>query len=257
MAMTSLDSSSGGAAAPTLLARVGTSAWSIAKHVPTRATLWAAIGFGLALAVLIASVALSVLTFGHGAWRMAQLPFVVVPGAIALTGVAILAGHGLQRGVARATLALAHEFQLVRYVTDRVLALIAARLEDVPGVASAAALIPAARLAIAQYAGADSGQEGEGLGGWVLRRVRRMLARVTGTRLLDHLGREDLTGDRSALLLRVGDRVAGELEGRLAEAVMAPLDRQRNLILITFVVAGSLWFHTALGLLALVNKLRG
>lgn len=234
-----------------LLAKVGSALWIVARAVVTRALSWGASGLVLGLFVGGASAADVLFTLDRGAavlWF-----FFVVPILTPLAGAALFGMHGLHRGLARAALALEREHGLVRHVVERVLGTLEERLGDSLANVPLDRLEGALRDATTRYLGSDDMREGTGVSGFVLRRAKAsVVRRIQKYTLAAFRAEKDEVGQGGGVsVAKVRDRVVRELGANLATIVMSPLNKQLAIFVVAFVLVGVGWFHLVLGVLDL------
>jgi hypothetical protein len=240
--------------AATLLGGVGNAALTVARHVPTRILLWAAIGFCAGLLAVALSLLLGWLTLEGGAADMVRGARIFVPVLLPVIGLIAFGLHGMQRGIARAALALEAQWGLVRQVVDRVIALLqqqlGTRLANLP----LATLEDRLKQAIKTYLGSEDNDTGRGLLAWVVRKARRLITEKVETFLLRAFRAEQgAQGGGGIDLEKVRARVAEQLSSHLQEIVAGPLNGQLAVLLLLFFGFGTGWYHLGLGLLALIR----
>lgn len=241
-------------ARPSFLSVVGTALLSVVKHVPTRGVLWAVIGFLVGCVAVALSLVIGVFVLDRGAMLLGYL--LAIPLAIPFLGGALFFMHGLHRGAARAALELERKFGLVRYVVDRVMALLARHvggwLSDLP----LAEIERRLKAAVDEYLGSDDMREGTGLGGWILRRAKRSIAeRIDRYLLAAYRAEERPDGSGGGVSLeKVGARVSSEMSTRLGEIVMSPLNKQLAVFMILYIALGVGWWGLLFGVLSLLGR---
>ncbi len=241
-----------GTAAPTALGVLGTVAVSVVKNVPTRAVLWALVGFLLALCGVALSFALGLFFMGRGALILGYLA--AIPIALPFIATGVLFVYGMQRGAARAALELEEKAGLVRFVVGQVVATLDRRT------GGGLARIPVDQLdrqirgAIDEYLSSADFTEGRGLVGWVIRRAKRAITRKLDVYLLAAY-REDPSGVSGALSAeKISAVVSERLSEKLADLVMSGLNTQLWILLASVLLISSTWWFCLFALLALVTK---
>jgi hypothetical protein len=238
------------------LAGAGQVLFAIVKHVPTRGVLWGALGLVIGLLADAASFILGLLVLDRGAMILGYgaIVFVLVP----LAGVAIFFVHGLHRGAARAALEIERKLGLVRWVVDRVLAFVDARvggaLHDMPIADFERRLGEATK----KYLGSADAREGNGITGFVLRRAKRRIAKRIAKYTLAAYRAEATSGGGGGgiSLAKISDRVGAEMSTRLSEIVMSPLNKTLAILLAVYLVVGIGWWAIILGVLDLLMRFR-
>src|SRR5262245_37428288 len=110
------------------LAKAGTVAFAIVRHVPTRGISWGAFALGLGILLSLLAPWVAALGYGERAQKLWHWPWAIGLILVPIAGTALFVVHGLHRGVARAALDLERRFGLVAYVVDRVIRLLEAKL---------------------------------------------------------------------------------------------------------------------------------
>jgi hypothetical protein len=228
---------------------------SVVKHVPTRGVLWAVIGFFVGCVAVALSLVLGVLILDRGAMLLGYV--LAIPAAIPFLGGALFFMHGLHRGAARAALELERKFGLVQYVVDRVMALLARHVGGFVSNLPLAEVERRLKAAVDEYLGSDDMREGSGLGGWILRRAKRSIAkRIDRYLLAAYRAEERPDGSGGGVSLeKVGARVSSEMSARLGEIVMSPLNKQLAVFMILYIALGVGWWRLLFGALSLLGRL--
>jgi hypothetical protein len=241
----------------TFLAKVGTVAFTIVRHVPTRGISWGAFGLfiGILLSLLARLVDLAI--YGEGGDELLWgWPWAIGLFVVPIAGTALFVMHGLHRGIARAALDLERRFGLVAYVVDRIIRMLEAKLG---GPISNLPLAKFERLlkgVLDDYLVSDDMREGSGLTGWVLRAAKRAIVRRVEKYLLAAYRAEerpDGTGG-GVSLEKVRERASAELSTGLGRLVMAPLNKQLVLFAILYVGVALFWFPLALFVVGLFHR---
>lgn len=238
--------------AAALLGGAGNAALTIARHVPTRVLLWALLGLGAGLLADGLALLLGWLTLSGGAAEMLRGPRLAVFVLLPLTGMFLFGLHGMNRGVARAALALEAQWGLVRQVVDRIIDLLqeqlGTRLANLPLATLEAKLKQVTR----NYLGSEETDSGRGLFAWVLRKARRLVTENVETWLLRAFRAEQSAqGGGGIDLEKVRASAVDQLSGHLQELVAGPLNGQLAVLLLLFFGVGTGWYHLGLGLVAL------
>jgi hypothetical protein len=243
----------------TLLGGAGNAALTVARHVPTRAVLWAFGGLLLGVVAVGLSLLLAALTLDGpaaldgGAKEMLYKSRYVVWLLIPLVGFVAFGAHGFQRGIARAALALEAQWGLVARIVDATVAQldqqVGARLANLPLAQAEAAL----KALVRRVLGDETSARG-GLTGWVLRTLRNTIIEKVETYLLAAYRAEATAqGGGGIDLAKLRDRVVEEVGAHLHESLLGPLNLQLVVLLILYVGIGVGWFHLSLALVALAT----
>lgn len=240
--------------AAALLGEAGNAALTIARHVPTRVLLWGLLGLAAGLLAAGLSLLLGWLTLAGGAADMLRGARVLVFVLLPLVGMVLFGLHGLNRGIARAALALEAQWGLVRQVVDRVIDLLqqqlGTRLANLP----LATLEEKLKQAIRSYLGSEESDSGRGLRAWVVRKARRLVTQKVETWLLRAFRAEqNVQGGGGIDLDKVRASAAEQLGGQLQDFVAGPLNGQLALLLLLFFGLGIGWYHLGLGVVALLG----
>lgn len=242
-----------------LLGGAGNAALTVARHVPTRAVLWAVGGLLLGVVAVGASLLLAALTLDGAAaldggakavlYKSRYVVWLLLP----LVGLVAFGAHGFQRGIARAALALEAQWGLVAGIVDATVAQldqqIGTRLANLPLAQAEAALKALVRRAL----GDETSTRG-GVTGWVLRTLRNVITEKVETFLLTAYRAEATAqGGGGIDLAKLRDRVVDEVGAHLRESLLGPLNLQLVTLLILYVGIGVGWFHLALALIALTT----
>ena len=228
-------------------------AGTVVKHVPTRALCWGLIGFGVGAGCVVVSFGLGLWVLGRGALIFGYL--VLIPLLIPVLGALLFGLHGLHRGAARAVIELDQKFGLAAYLVDRLLSPLEARLGNSLGNLPLQDIEMALKAQVSALLGSDVEDEGTGMLAYVLRRARRALVPRIEVYLLAAYREEQRPGGSGGgvSLAQVRARTLQNISGRLAELLLAPLNRQLRLFMTLYVLlAGGWWFWLELlaGLLA-------
>jgi len=236
------------------LSQVASVAGAIIKHVPTRGILWGSIGFVLGLVFVGLSFVIGLFVMERGAMLLGYL--LPIPIAIPFLGAALFFAHGLQRGVARAALAIEQKLGLVRYVIDGVLGLLQKHLGSTVSNLPLQQLEDKLKEIVKTYLSSPAVNQGEGLTAWVLKRAQKMITQRIQTYLLSAY-RAELQADGSGggvSLEKVGARVHAEVSGGLSGIIMSPLNKQLGLFLILYALIGIGWWYWLFLLMRLISK---
>jgi hypothetical protein len=244
--------------APSLfLAKVGTVAGATVKHVPTRMLLWGAIGLVVGVIGVTLSYVLGVLLLGRGALLLGYL--VSIPIAIPMLGAVFFGIHGLHRGAARAALAIEEKFGLVAHGVDRVMTKLDQRFGERLANLPLLELEVALKAIVATTLKSKDEDEGKGLLAYILRRARKAIVPRIETYLLAAYRQEQQQdGSGGGLSMqKVRDRASHELSTRLGDLVMAPLNKQRTIFMILYVLLAVGWWFWLFLIIAATSRLAG
>ncbi|HSX59273.1 MAG TPA: hypothetical protein VLF18_03635 [Tahibacter sp.] len=242
-----------------VLGTAGGAAMTVARHVPTRAVLWALGGFLLGLLAVGVSLLLARATLGGaaahdgGAAAMLHAGRYVVLLLVPLVGLVAFGAHGFQRGLAHATLALEAQWGLVVRIVDTTIAQldqqVGPRLANLPLAQAETTLKAYIRRALG-----DENNGRRGLAGWVLRTLRATIVGKVETWLLSAY-RAEVTaqGGGGIDLTKLRDRVVEEVGAHLRESLLGSLNFQLVVLLVLFVGLGAGWFHLALAVVSLTS----
>jgi hypothetical protein len=233
----------------TFLGVAGSALWAVVKHVPARAVLWAFIGLVVSGVAVALSFVIALFVMERGALLLGYL--VAIPIAIPFLGAAVFFVHGLQRGAARAALALEEKFGLVRYLVDKILARVAARFGGTAASLPLADLEAGLKESVNEYFGSEDALEGSGMGGWVLRRAKKsVVARIETYTLAAY---RDAEGGASGVSIeKLSPRVSAEMSKGLATIVMKPVNGQLKILMLITIAVGLGWWAILFGLVSLI-----
>lgn len=236
------------------LSQVAQVAGAVIKHVPTRGILWGVIGFVLGLVFVGLSFVIGLFVMERGALLLGYL--LPIPIAIPFLGSALFFAHGLQRGVARAALAIEQKLGLVRYVIDGVLGLLQKHLGSTVSNLPLQQLESKLKEIVRKYLASPEANAGEGLTAWVLRRAQKMITRRIETYLLAaYRAEQQADGSGGGVSLeKVGARVHAQVSGGLAGIIMSPLNKQLGLFLILYALIGVGWWYWLFLIMRLLTK---
>jgi hypothetical protein len=239
------------------MSKAGAVLGAVIKHVPTRGALWGAIGLVVGAAAVAASFAIGLFVLDRGAMVLGY--FVIVPIVIPFLGAALFFTHGLHRGAARAALELERKFGLVRYVVERVMALLIKHLGGSLSNLPLQQVEVALKSALDQYVHSDDMAEGSGLAAWVLRRGKLAIVRRVDKYLLAAYRAEQRPDGAGGgvSLEKVGERVSAEMSQRLSEIVMSPLNKQLALFMAAYLLLAGGWWYWLFLLFRLFGAVAG
>lgn len=226
------------------LDHAGAVAATLVKHVPTRGVLWGAIGLVVGIAGVLLSYAIGPLILGRGSMVLGYL--VVIPLAIPPLGAAFFFVHGLQRGAARAALALEQKAGLVSYLVTRARDLL---IQSVGGPVSNLPLQQLETKLKDALGRLLSTSEGSGIVAWVVNRAKRSLSDKIETYLLAAYRAEQQTDGKGGgvSLEKIFARVTEQLSEKLGDLLMSPLNKQLALFMTLYVLlAGGWWIWLTL-----------
>ncbi len=232
---------------------LGKVAVSVVKNVPTRAALWSLVGFFLSVVGVVLSFVLGLYFMGRGALILGYLA--AIPIAIPFLAGSLMFVHGLQRGAARVALELEEKAGLVRYVVGQVVSELERRTGG-PGGIPVEQIDRNLRGAVEGYLASADFKHGSGLGGWVIRRAKRSVAKRLDSYFLTALREPGVGGAAGSFsAARITEVVSDRLSEKLAEVVMSGLNTQLWILLAAVAVISSTWWFWLFLILAGITKL--